>query len=225
MLNYELDPSVLAKRVPAGTDLDLWNGKCLVSMVGFRFLDTRVLRLPIPFHKSFEEVNLRFYVRREATDGARRGVVFVREIVPRRAIAWVARTIYNESYVALPMRHRDELDRESRASVHYEWRHAGRWNRLGVTVEGQPQLVDVASEEAFITEHYWGYCRRRDGSTLEYRVDHPRWRVWQAAEAVLDCDVEALYGAEFCESLGCAPRSAFVADGSAVVVRRGVRLV
>ena len=123
------------------------------------------------------------------------------------------------------MRHRDELDRESRASVHYEWRHAGRWNRLGVTVEGQPRLVDEASEEAFLTEHYWGYSRRRDGSTLEYRVDHPRWRVWQVAEAALDCDVEALYGGEFRESLGCAPSAAVVADGSAVVVRRGARLV
>ncbi len=225
MLNYELDPSVLARRVPAGTDLDLSNGKCFVSMVGFRFLDTRILGLPVPFHKSFEEVNLRFYVRREAADGARRGVVFVREIVPRRAIAWVARTIYNESYIALPMRHQDELDREARATVAYEWHHAGRWNRLGVTVEGQPRLVDEASEAAFITEHYWGYCRQRDGSTLEYRVDHPRWRVWQAAEAVFDCDLQALYGGEFRDALSGAPSSAFVADGSPVIVRRGARLV
>src|SRR5262245_60741200 len=110
MLNYEIDPAALRARVPAGTELDSWNGKTFVSLVGFRVLRTRVLGVPVLFHRSsigkgisrtswgsFEEVNLRFYVRRRAPEGWRRGVVFVKEIVPKAAVAAVARWVYNEN--------------------------------------------------------------------------------------------------------------------------------
>ncbi|HEX7980960.1 MAG TPA: DUF2071 domain-containing protein, partial [Gemmatimonadaceae bacterium] len=97
MLNYEVPPEVLAPYVPRGTSLDLWQGHALVSVVGFRFIETRVIGVPIPFHRHFDEVNLRFYVRRELPGGeARRGVVFIRELVPKPMIAWVARALYNE---------------------------------------------------------------------------------------------------------------------------------
>ena len=224
MLNYEVDPDILTPRVPAGTQLDAWQGRAFVSMVGFQFLDTRVFGVPVPFHRDFDEVNLRFYVRRAAAEGVRRGVVFVKEIVPRRAIAAVARGLYNENYVALPMRHRDELADPERASIAYEWRHRGRWDRLGVSIEGPSFLPDESSEEAFITEHYWGYAAQRDGGTLEYRVEHPRWRVWRAVRTDFDCDVAALYGAEFREALARPPCSAFLAEGSQVRVLRGRRL-
>ncbi|HTO08358.1 MAG TPA: DUF2071 domain-containing protein, partial [Myxococcota bacterium] len=105
MLNYEIDPAVLEPRVPAGTELDAWSGRTFVSVVGFRFLRTRVLGVPVPYHVDFDEVNLRFYVRRKSGADWRRGVVFVKEIVPRRAIALVARVAYAENYVAHPMRH------------------------------------------------------------------------------------------------------------------------
>jgi uncharacterized protein YqjF (DUF2071 family) len=87
MLNYEVDQSLLLPFVPSGTTLDQWEGKTYVSLVGFRFLKTRVLGLPVPFHTNFDEVNLRFYVRRRIAGDVRRGVVFIREIVPRWAIA------------------------------------------------------------------------------------------------------------------------------------------
>ena len=222
MLNYEVDPSLLASRVPAGTELDTFGGRTFVSRVGFRFLETRVLGVPIPGHRNFDEVNLRFYVRRHAPDGIRRGVVFVKEIVPRRAIAAVARVLYGENYVALPMRSRDEPDGEGRL-VEYAWKTGALWNRLSLRTAGAPFLADEASEECFITEHYWGYARQRGGGTVEYRVEHPRWRVWRAREAAFDCDVAGLYGEEFAAPLAAAPTSAFLAEGSEVVVRRGVR--
>ena len=105
ILNYLVEPSLLGGLVPRGTELDAWQGRTYVSVVGFLFLNTRILGVPVPFHRHFEEVNLRFYVRREAEDGWRRGVVFVKELVPKRAIAWVARAVYNENYVAVPMGH------------------------------------------------------------------------------------------------------------------------
>jgi hypothetical protein len=219
MLSFEVDPSILEPRTPAGTVLDTWNGRTFISVIGFRFLRTRVLGVPIPFHRDFDEVNLRFYVRREHPDGVRRGVVFIREIVPRAAIAWVARNVYNENYIALPMRHRVALP-----EVEYEWRYQATWNRLSVTCAGEPFLPDEDSEESFITEHYWGYAAQNDGTTLEYQVEHPRWKVWRSSRSSLEGDFEGFYGAELASCLKSPPSSAFVADGSAVVVRKGRRL-
>jgi len=225
MLNYEIDPAIVAARVPAGCELDSFAGRTFVSVVGFRFLRTRVLGVPIPFHVNFDEVNLRFYVRRDVAGERRRGVVFVKEIVPRRAIAWVARVVYGENYVAFPMRHELTHGATSESSeAAYRWKRDGRWEGLSVTYSGVPALAPEDAEESFITEHYWGYARQRDGGTVEYRVEHPRWRVWRARGAALECDVASLYGPEFAAPLARAPTTAFVADGSPVVVRRGRRM-
>ena len=225
MLNYEVDPRLLAPLVPAGTELDLWQGRALASVVGFHFRHTRVLGLAIPGHVNFEEVNLRFYVRRAGPEGWRRGVVFVKELVPRAAIAWVARTLYNENYVALPMRHAvAQRSGEATRSVEYAWRLGGRWSRVSVLAREAPAIPAADSEATFITEHYWGYARQRDGATVEYQVEHPQWRVSPAAESALQGDVAALYGPELAGFLCGPPTSAFLADGSPVTVRRGVRV-
>jgi uncharacterized protein YqjF (DUF2071 family) len=223
MLNYEVDPVVLEELLPRGTQLDLWQGRCLVSVVGFLFLDTRVLGFAVPFHRNFEEVNLRFYVQHQRGDELRRGVVFVKELVPRRALAWVANTLYDEKYVALPMRHDDKLLSEER-SLSYGFFHRGTWHQLAVNVEGPPYLPELGSEESFITEHYWGYTMKRNGTTLEYQVEHPPWQVWRASSASLACDVASLYGAAFAPFLSGPPCSAFVAQGSEVCVRKGQEL-
>jgi uncharacterized protein YqjF (DUF2071 family) len=153
-------------------------------MVGFRFLDTRVLGLPVPGHRDFDEVNLRFYVRRRGEDGDwRRAVVFVRELVPRRAIAFVARCLYNEPYSAVPMRHALQMANAAEGQpgrAAYAWRMGDRWHCLEVRTRGPAALPDPASEARFITEHYWGYTVQRDGGSKEYRVEHPPWRVWEA---------------------------------------------
>jgi uncharacterized protein YqjF (DUF2071 family) len=226
MLNYEVPPEILAPLVPAGTALDSWQGKTFASVVGFLFLDTRVRGIAIPGHRDFEEVNLRFYVRREAEGGWRRGVVFVKEIVPRFAIAGTARLLYGEKYVSLPMRHSITGD-PTRGGMYvmYGWRLRGRWNGIGAVVGGSPQEAAPGSEEEFITEHYWGYSSLRGGGCVEYQVEHPRWRVWKLLRPVLDCDVAALYGRQFAAPLAGEPSSAFLADGSEVAVYPGRRLV
>ncbi len=222
MLNYEIDPHELASFVPRGTELDQWNGKTFVSVVGFLFLNTRLLGVPIPFHSHFEEVNLRFYVRRETSEGSRRGVVFIKEIVPRRAIAWTARVFYNENYVALPMRHEMKLDAAgSPRKVRYAWGNKHRGHSLSVVPKGPAVLVAPGSEEEFITEHYWGYARQRNGGTVEYKVEHEPWRVWSAGEARLEGDTASLYGQAFARYLDRAPSSAFLAEGSPVTVYKG----
>jgi uncharacterized protein YqjF (DUF2071 family) len=223
MLNFPADRDVLQKYVPAGTELDLWQGQAYLSVVGFVFRDTRVLGIPVPWHRHFEEVNLRTYVRRKAGGEWRRGVVFIQEIVQRLLIAFVARRVYNENYVAMPMRHEVLLPSTAGpGSVRYEWSNGERWHSLSAEIAGEPAPLVAGSEEEFITEHYFGYCRQRNGSTMEYRVEHPAWRVWGAKAARLDCDVASVYGQEFAPFLAGPPTSAFVADGSPILVRRGV---
>ena len=230
MLNYEVPTSVLEALVPRGTVLDLWRGRALVSVVGFRFLNTRVLGIPIPFHRSFDEVNLRFYVRRELAGGeVRRGVAFIRELVPRRMIAWVARFAYNEPYRAMPMRSDVPATFGGPpATLRYQWLRpgpAGRtWEGFEVRTTGQPILPATDSEARLITEHYWGYTAQRDGGTVEYQVLHPSWRVQEAEAPLLRVDVASLWGRAFVEPLAAAPRSVFVAEGSAVSVLRPARL-
>jgi len=227
MINYEVDPGVLMPFVPRGAELDAWDNCAFVSVVGFLFLNTRVLGLPIPFHRNFEEINLRFYVRRRGSEGWRRGVVFVKEIVPRWAIATVARVVYNENYVARRMSHRIDLNGGTIArngSVEYSWREGEKLSRIRVRTVGEAQPLVAGSEEEFITEHYWGYAAQRDGGCVEYRVEHPPWRVWQTSEAEFDCDVKRVYGDQFIECLSARPTSAFVAEGSPVIVRKGVRI-
>ncbi len=225
MLNYEIDPDFLTPLVPNGTELDQWQGKTYMSMVGFQFLNTRVQGVFIPFHSNFEEVNLRFYVRRMTDDGWRRGVVFVKELVPRRAIAWTARLLYNENYVALPMGHQIEMANDgSVCKVEYSWKFNGRKDFLEINTQGKAGETQEGSIEEFISEHYWGYTRQRDGGTVEYKVEHPRWQVSSARSGVFDCDVKSLYGEEFVKYLHKTPTSAFLANGSEVTVFKGVRI-
>jgi uncharacterized protein len=221
MLNYEVEPNLLLSRVPQGTELDTWNGRTFASVVGFRFLNTRLFGAAVPFHRDFDEVNLRFYVRRRAADGWRRGVVFVREFVPRAVLAAVARLVYGEPYTAVPMRHNVEPEK---GHVRYEWRYGSQWCALETSFGGEARLPDEGSLEAFLVEHYWGYTSRRRGGSSEYRVEHPRWKLWAATAASLKCDVASLYGSEFVAPLSGSPATTFAADGSAVTVRRAVRV-
>lgn len=220
LLNYEVPAALLEPLVPAGTSLDAHDGRLFASVVGFRFLDTRIKGIPIPFHRAFEEVNLRFYVRRDLGAETRRAVVFVRELVPKRAVAWIARMAYNEPYRRVPMGHRIGL-RDGLGPVEYSWRHAGVDHRLGGRVDQSPAALARPSTAEFITEHYWGYTRQRDGSTLEYRVDHPSWDVAELCDPHFSGSVDRLYGPSWAGILERAPHSAFYAVGSAVTVSAG----
>ncbi len=222
MLNFEVPPALLEPRVPHGTELDLCDGRAFISLVGFRFLNTRVYGVPVPFHRSFDEVNLRFYVRRGRAGALKRGVVFIQEIVPRRAIAAIARWTYRENYRALPMSHR-VLHADAAPEVEYAWRLGRITNRLTVLAQGAPRETTPGSLQQFIAEHYWGYCAQ-PGGTVEYHVSHPPWRVWDVSSAAFSGEGEALYGPEFGAILRRPPHSALLAEGSPVAVYKGIKL-
>ena len=221
MANFVVDPALLLPRLPEGLELDLFEGVAMVSLVGFRFLDTRLLGVPVPFHRDFDEVNLRFYVRRQVADGWRRGVVFVRELVPRWALAAVAKVAYGEPYTAVPMEHRLEDDGRR---VEYRWRWSASWCALGMETGPDWAAPVPGSEMAFITEHFWGYSGAPGRRTREYQVEHPPWRVRAAERVMTSGDLASVYGPELGDALARPARSALLAEGSEITVRRPVIL-
>ncbi|AYL97008.1 YqjF family protein [Mucilaginibacter celer] len=225
MLNYEVDPEILKSHIPPGTVLDLWEGKALVSMVGFMFLDTAVLGIKWPWHVNFEEVNLRFYVRYFNGNEWKRGAVFISEIVPKSMIVLIANNLYKEHYRALPMRSSITPVEDDHTRFLYEWKLKGRWNKLGATVSNQLNSIEPGSPEEFILEHYWGYNALSTIKTMEYQVEHITWQTGAVRDYVFDADVAALYGEEFKPYLDKEPVSAFYALGSDIVVRLGEKIV
>jgi uncharacterized protein YqjF (DUF2071 family) len=215
MLNYAVDPALLERYVPHGTVLDSFDGKTYMSLVAFQFRRTRLFgSLAIPFHTDFDEVNLRFYVRR----GNRRGVVFIAEIVPKWAVAKIARVAYGENYICLPMKHRVDMHGAVK-TAEYQWQIKGEWSSVHAHSSAVPTRPEEGSLEQFITEHYWGYSAR-----LEYEVAHSPWNVWSATASGLEGDASAVYGPELGEALRYSPDSAFIADGSPVIVYAGRKI-
>ena len=220
MANYAVEPALLREFVPRGTELDLFEGVCYVSLVAFKFFDTRVLNFKIPFHIDFLEANLRFYVRREIGGETRRGVVFIKEIVPRFAISLVARTFYGEPYETWKMR----LD-ESENSFYYSWTKAGQTNLAGAEKGENTGVPAANSHGEFIIEHYWGYTRRGHSRTDEYKVEHPKWNLFEAKNARIEVDFGFVYGEKFAFLTKEKPQSVLLAEGSEIAVYKGAKLI
>lgn len=217
MFNYAASPAALAKYVPRGTEVDTWNNTCYISLVGFMFVNTRVKNISVPYLTDFEELNLRFYVRFKDGTTWKRGVVFVKEIVPKRLISAVANTVYGEHYYCLPMRNM-LVQTSNIIDVRYEWRLNHEWNFMEVKADDSPQPLEAGSEAEFITEHFWGYTQLKNGRTSEYQVEHPRWNIYPVRSYDLYCDTLALYGPGFHQFLQAKPASVFMAQGSRVKV-------
>ena len=219
MANYEVPPEILEDFVPRGTELDFHDGKCFVSLVAFMFLDTRVLEFLIPFHINFEEVNLRFYVKRETPEETRRGVSFIKEIVPKTAIAKIARIVYGEPYERWEM---DHFKTENEL-VYAWWKNDERYS-VNVTIGENTGVPGKDSHGEFIIEHYWGYTKRGEHRTDEYKVEHPPWELFAVDDFKIKADFGKLYGGRFAFLNNEKPFSLFMAKGSEVAVYKGAKL-
>ncbi|MBK6818835.1 MAG: DUF2071 domain-containing protein [Bacteroidetes bacterium] len=217
MANYAVPPEVLKPYLPHGVTLDLYQEKAYVSLVGFMFKDTRLFKLPIPFLGTFEEINLRFYVKR--TDGVevKRGVVFINETVPYQAVAWLANQLYQEHYLAIPTKNRIEILRDEK-KIRYEWKINKQWNHLEVNTSTVSEPMVNNSIEAFIFEHYYGYTKITDSLSQEYKVNHPRWLINQVIDYTIQCDFKEMYGSDFSFLNHEQPDSVIFAEGSPVTV-------
>ena len=217
LINYEINPKILENYVPTGTELDLWNGKCYISLIGFMFEKVKVLGIKIPFHINFEEVNLRFYVKRSENGLWKRGVVFIKEIVPKHAITIVANTLYKEHYQTLKMRN-SRTENDTSKSFQYEWKKDGKWNSMALTTCKKPLPIELNSEAEFITEHYFGYTKFNESKTIEYEVTHPRWEQLKVLEYTIEVDFESIYGKDFTFLHYLTPISTFLALGSKITI-------
>jgi len=219
MANFSVDQKILETYLPNRTEIDLWKGACYVSLVGFMFLDTKVKGFKIPFHTNFEEVNLRFYVRYKDNGEWKRGVVFIKEIVPKPSLTFIANTIYKENYATMPMRHSWQPLDDS-LIVEYKWKK-NKWNSIRVVANKDATGIQAGSEEEFITEHYWGYTKLNDKRTSEYGVEHPRWVVYRTIGYSIDVDFGNIYGQAFEFLNRETPKSVFLAEGSEIQVKEG----
>ena len=222
--NYSIDPEILTPFIPYKTELDLWNNKCYVSLVGFRFINTRLRGFAIPFHRHFEEVNLRFYVRYKDAGEWKRGVTFIKEIVPKRTLTYVANTIYNEKYITLPTKHLWAVEKDQ-LKVSYHWKLKNEWNDFAVTAINSPGIIKQGSEEEFITEHYWGYTQIDGKCTSEYGVEHPKWEVYPVVDSAIKVSFDKIHGDAFAFLNTQAPDSVMLAEGSKICVRKMSRIV
>ena len=223
--NYIIKPEVLQKYVPAGTELDLWRGQCYISLVGFMFKNTKLMGMKIPFHSDFEEVNLRFYVKRLEDGEWRRGVVFIKEIVPKPALTLVANVVYKEHYETLSMRHK-WAKKDSHQEIEYQWKKNNLWHTFNVTTVLDATSIEEESITEFITEHYWGYAKVANGITNEYEVRHPKWQQYKVLDSRIEVDFAAVYGSEFDFLSDQKPDTVMLAEGSEISVenKKTIRL-
>jgi len=224
MANYEVAPSLLKPYLPKGTELDLFEGKCYVSLVAFMFNNTRVLGMKIPFHVNFEEVNLRFYVTRKVNGECRRGVVFIKEIVSKSAISFVANTLYNENYETMKTAYYHSTEADNKRHTYLWGKDKANLNSISFLTSEKKNPLQKGSKEEFITEHYWGYAGN-EKETTEYEVQHPSWNILEYKSHSIDCDFAEVYGAEWTFLNNQKPSSVFMAEGSDIVVCKGKTIV
>lgn len=216
MANYEIDPEILIPFLPKGVELDLYNGKCYISFVGFMFKNTKLFNVPIPFFGNFEEINLRFYVKRtEENNITKRGVVFINETIPYPIVAWVANKLYNEHYTVVPTKH-EIITEKSSKKIKFEWLLNNKWNSIAVTSSNTSEKMTRNSLESFIYEHYYGYTKTAGNKTEEYKLQHPSWNISEVMDYKIECDFVAMYGKSFSVLNQKEPETVFIADGSAV---------
>jgi len=223
LINYAVPPGLLKPYLPAGTELDFWDHKCYLSLVGFMFQNTKLLGFKIPFHINFEEVNLRFYVTRDTGKVIKRGVVFIKEIVPKAALTMIANAVYGEHYQTFPMRHLWVYS-DDRLQVDYAWRTGGKWHQIAVSAQPVPTAIPDGSEAEFITEHYWGYTKVNSKHTFEYEVTHPKWKHYPVTEFDIDVSFRNSYGNAFAFLKDQTPDSVMLAEGSEITVEKRKKL-
>ena len=219
MANFVVPETLLLPYVPYKTELDFFEGSAFMSLVSFMFLNTRIYGLSIPFHINFEEVNLRFYVKYNDHGHWKRGVVFLKEIVPKQSITLIANALYHEKYVTLKMKHYHQ-DKGDYLDTGYAWEYKNKWNNLSATTKKKSSPIVKESREEFMAEHYWGYTRSGDTSTYEYEVEHPAWETLEVINYSIDCDFGELYGDEFSFLNTERPNTVFFTKGSEVSVYR-----
>ena len=216
MANYEMEPTALEPYLPKGVELDFYNNKTYVSLVGFMFKKTRLFGVPIPFFGSFEEINLRFYVKKIEDGKIKKGVVFINETVPFKIVALLANKLYKEHYISIPTKNSIEISEHKH--IKYEWNINDKWNSITVKSDTNKYKIEQSTIEEFIFERYFGFTKISASSTQEYKIRHPKWMTHKILDRHIDCDFKSMYGDTFSGLNNQTPDSIILAEGSQVSV-------
>lgn len=219
LLTYDVEPFLLEDYLPKGLELDVYKGRTFVSFAAFDFLDTRVKGVKIPLHVDFPEVNLRFYVKQRLNDGqVRRGVVFIKEFVPKPCIATVANRFYNEPYTTIKMESFHELDEDNLTIIH-RFKKDKIEHDLKFIVENKPYFPSKDSSEFYFKERQWGFGRSKSEQLTMYRLEHPTWRIYPLKTRFeMDIHFDKLFGDNWAVLNGKLPFNIMVTEGSPVKV-------
>ena len=218
MANFAVDQDILLPYLPKGVELDFYENKTYVSLVGFMFRNTKIFNIPIPYLGTFEEINLRFYVKRSDKNEVKRGVVFINETIPYKTVAWVANRLYKEHYISIPTRHHWNINNTNK-QIEYEWKVNKSWNSIQINALSENQPMPTGSIEEFIFEHYYGYTKINNALSQEYKINHPRWKINEVLDYEIKCDFEKMYGVNFEFLNNVTPDSVILAEGSPVSVK------
>lgn len=215
MANYAVPKELLLPYVPYKTELDFFESETYVTLAGFMFLNTQMLGFDIPFHSNFEEVTLRFYVKSTRGLAAKRGVVFIKEIVPKYAITLLANTVFGQNYMTLKMKsfHQDMGDHMETA---YEWKHLDKWNKLTAKAGKRSTPIRQNRFNEFIADHYYGFRKNGETKTYQYEVEHELWETFNVIDYSVNCDFGSLFGNEFSILNKEKPKSVFMLKGSEI---------
>lgn len=216
MANYQVDPAILLPFLPKGVELDFYKDKTYVSLVGFMFKNTSLFGIPIPYFGSFEEINLRFYVKKIEGNKIKKGVVFINETVPYKIVAQIANKLFMEHYIAIPTK--NEIHIGEHKKIQYDWKRKGIWNSIAVYSEIEKYKIEPLTIEEFIFERYFGFTKINENTSQEYRIRHPKWVTNKINSAEVKCDFENMYGKQFANLKYTKPASILLAEGSEVKV-------
>tara|TARA_B100000809_G_scaffold118758_1_gene117075 strand:- start:46028 stop:46750 length:723 start_codon:yes stop_codon:yes gene_type:complete len=217
--NYIIDPAILDKHIPNGTLLEAHNGKHYVSLVGFRYCETRLLNIRVPYHHIFEEINLRFYVKREISPGNWRSeVAFAKLFFPKKALTLVAKYIYKENYETLNMRH-SWTEKENHLLTSYGL-HKKNWHNFEIQSDKKSRKVASDSSEFFFSKHYWGTSQIDHRSSTVYEIEHPDWEAYDIVDSNVSFDFNTIFGSEFKHLTNTQPDSVHLFKGSEVIVNK-----
>ena len=217
MMNYRVSEDDLAPYLPYGTELDLWEGKPYVSLVAFLFDEMNVMGLPAIGNRKFEEINLRMYVKRIENGELKRGVTFIKEIVPKHLVSMVANGLFSEHYETLPMNHKISKLSSDSSRLSYGVRKTSEYE-VSAQVSNEMIGLEPGGFEEFIAEHYWGYSKVNATKSIEYEVAHPKWDMFEKSEVGTSINFASIYGDSWSFLNRIEPESSFVLKGSEVRV-------
>lgn len=218
-MNYIISPEILENYLPAYTIIDYFKGNCFTSLVGFPFRNVEIAGMKIPFYTDFEEINLRFYVKRFDGTTWRKGTVFISEIANKSALKFLANSFLHEKYQTLETR--QEIKENSELiETKYSWRTWMNWQFLNLISEKPSESVAEGTEAHFIMDRSSGYQKYDTATTNEYGISHPKWNIYPIRSFDINVDFEESFDSNFPVLNETLPHSVILARGSSVAVKQ-----